>query len=245
MKKKWSLKKKLAIWIPVVLLVVIVGGSVWYVKDYYHSDATAVTFLTTTDVVKVSEFEEGYFFDGSGTDHAMIFYPGAKVEYTAYAPLMMKIAEKGLDVFLVKMPCNLAIFGQDKAEQIMQEYDYENWYLSGHSLGGAMAANFTAEHQEEVNGLILMAAYPTKEISEKKVAVLSLYGSEDDVLNLDKLAEGKSLISGSYLEICIEGANHAGFGNYGKQKGDGIASMTNGLQQQRVANEIASWMSQN
>lgn len=245
MRKKWSLKKKILVIVPLLLLAVLVGVGVWYVNDYYHSDEIAATYLTTTDVVEVSENDWGYFFDSEGTEDALIFYPGAKVEYTAYAPMMMMIAEKGIDVFLVKMPCNLAILGQNKAQEIMDQYEYENWYLSGHSLGGAMAADFTANHQDEVKGLVLMAAYPTKEITEKEISVLSLYGSEDGVLNLDKVAQGKSLIAGSYLEICMEGANHAGFGNYGEQKGDGIASMTSGLQQQRTANEIASWMSQN
>ena len=84
------------------------------------------------------------FLDGSGTNHALIFYPGAKVEYTAYVPLFYELAAQGLDCFVVKMPGNMAILGMNKAEDIMAEYDYESWYLSGHSLGGAMAANFAA-----------------------------------------------------------------------------------------------------
>ena len=43
-----------------------------------------------------------------------------------------------------------------------------------------------------------------------------MYGSEDGVLNMEK--------NGSYettVEIVIPGGNHAGFGSYGAQNGDG------------------------
>lgn len=61
------------------------------------------------------------FLDGSGTEHALIFYPGAKVEYTAYVPMFYTLAQQGVDCFVVKMPGNLAAFGMNKAEEIQKE----------------------------------------------------------------------------------------------------------------------------
>ncbi|TCD46447.1 hypothetical protein D3X11_03310 [Streptococcus sp. X16XC17] len=60
----------------------------------------------------------------------------------AYASLLKEIAEQGVDTFLVKMPFHLAILGADKANQILENYTYDEWYLAGHSMGGAMAASY-------------------------------------------------------------------------------------------------------
>ena len=41
---------------------------------------------------------------------ALIFYPGAKVEYTAYLPILEKLRQNGIASVLMKMPFNMAIF---------------------------------------------------------------------------------------------------------------------------------------
>lgn len=230
-------KKKKAI-IPAVAVLLLAGAIFWYVNDYYHSEEQVMECFKSTETVDVTEIADGLYLDGPGTEAAMIFYPGAKVEYTAYLPLLHRLAEQGLDCFLVKMPCNLAFLGQNKATGIMASYDYDHWYLSGHSLGGAMAASYAAGHLEELDGLVLLAAYPTKSLKADHFAVLSLYGSEDGVLNREKLEEGASLMPSNYTEICIEGGNHAWFGDYGQQKGDGEASISREEQQEQSADAI-------
>ena len=168
----------------------------------------------------------------------MIFYPGAKVEYTAYVPLFFELAEQGVDCFLVEMPCNLAILGQNKAAGILKDYDYNQWYMAGHSLGGAMAASFSSEHLDEVDGLILLAAYPTKSLVKEDFTVVSVYGSEDRVVNMEKLEAGREYMPEDYTEICIDGGNHAWFGNYGKQDGDGAATISREEQQAQTVKAI-------
>ncbi len=208
--------------IPVVLLILVLalaGISIWYVNDYYHAvDVDAA--LTSSDTVTVSSIDTGMLFDGPGTTDALIFYPGAKVEAAAYAPLLKEIAESGIDCFLVKMPCNLAFFGMNKADDIMADYSYEHWYLAGHSLGGAMAASYAGKHLHDLDGLILLAAYSTCDLTEADFPVISIYGSNDGVLNMEKVAASRDLMPSDYSEHVIEGGNHAGFGSYGAQKGD-------------------------
>lgn len=226
--------------ILVLTVLLLAGAFLWYVNDYYHSDSAVMECFQNTGSVTITEIEDGLYLDGPGTTDAMIFYPGAKVEYTAYLPLLYELAEQGLDCFLVKMPCNLAIFGQNKAAGIIDSYDYGHWYLGGHSLGGAMAASYASAHLEELDGLALLASYPTKSLEADHFSVVSLYGSEDGVLNREKLAAGKSLMPSDYTEICIEGGNHAWFGNYGIQKGDGEASISRKEQQEQAADAIMS-----
>ncbi|MBO4358664.1 MAG: alpha/beta hydrolase, partial [Erysipelotrichaceae bacterium] len=68
--------------------------------------------------------------------------------------------------------------------------------------------------------------------------VISIYGSEDEVLNMDKILEGRQYVTGRYVEYVIEGGNHAQFGNYGMQKGDGTASISAEYQQEQTVDII-------
>ncbi|MCD8018190.1 MAG: alpha/beta hydrolase, partial [Clostridiales bacterium] len=212
---------------------------IWYASDYYRADETvSEQYLQSTDSVVVSVIAQGYYFDGEGTDIACIFYPGAKVEYTAYAPLMMNLAENGIDCFLVEMPYNLAIFGINRADRILEDYEYAHWYLSGHSLGGAMAASYASEHLESLDGLILLASYSTTSLDADEFQVLSIYGSEDQVLSMEKLEEGRQYMPEDYTEVCIIGGNHAWFGFYGEQEGDGKATISREEQWQQTADAV-------
>lgn len=227
--------------IPVISFLFIVIVCIWYVNDYYKEE-NVQEYLQTKDSVLVTEMPDGLYLDGPGDETALIFYPGAKVEYTAYLPLLSELADQGIDCFLIKMPCNLAIFGQNKAKKIMDSYEYDHWYLSGHSLGGAMAASYASGHLESLNGLVLLAAYPTKSLKSDSFSVLSLYGSEDGVLNMEKVEEGKAYMPVDYAEVCIEGGNHAQFGNYGEQKGDHAAEISREEQQAQTVEVILNMM---
>lgn len=216
--------KKILIAVAAVLIICVAAMGI-YLGKYYHS-VDVSEYLDSTADVTVQKFEYGILFDGAGNDKALIFYPGAKVATDAYAPVMKMLAENGVDCFLVDMPFHMAFFGMNRAEKIMQNYSYDNWYLGGHSLGGAMAANYAAGHTDELAGLLLLAAYPTKDMSDSGLSVLTVYGSEDGVLNIDKVVSGRELLPADSREMRIDGGNHAQFGSYGRQKGDGTASIS-------------------
>ena len=208
-----------------VLLVVLAVFWGIYVNTYYHADESAGAFLVSDEQVRVEKTEYGWFLDGPSEENALIFYPGAKVEETAYAPILHRFAEEGMDVCLVKMPFRLAFFGISKASDV-----------GGHSLGGAMSAVYAADHGDELKGIVLLAAYATKKLNDDLMEVV-LYGSEDGVLNRAKIVESRKFapsLSGHYLEKVIEGGNHAFVGNYGRQKGDGEAGITAEEQQEKI-----------
>ena len=235
--KKGRNKRKILIF--VILGIIVVGFSALfiYTKDYYRSEVSVEDYEGNS-FYNIEEFSEGIFVDGNGDTDAIIFYPGAKVEYTAYLPLCVKLAEEGVDCFLVEMPFHLAILGMNKAGKIMDNYHYDNWYLAGHSLGGAMAANYVADNVEEFAGLIMLAAYPTKALVSEDLKVLSVYGDADGILNKEKVDAGAELVPEYYTEISLGGANHAGFGNYGPQEGDGEAAMEREQQQDMTGHYI-------
>ena len=234
--------KKITV-VIIAILVVILGALFLYTNDYYRSEVSIEDFDENT-AYTVEEFSDGIFVDGSGNKDAVIFYPGAKVEYTAYLPLCVKLAEQGVDCFLVEMPFHLAILGMNKADKIMEDYSYENWYLAGHSLGGAMAANYVAENVDEFAGLIMLAAYPTKALVSDDLKVISIYGNKDEVINEEKLDAGVEFVPVHYTEIGLGGANHAGFGNYGPQEGDGEPTMEREKQQEMTVHYIMKMIQQ-
>ena len=231
------MKKKLRWIIPVSLILVLVCAFLIYTGIYYHADETAVAALESDGSVFVTRTEYGWMFDGPSDENVLVFYPGAKVEETAYAPLAHRLAGEGMDVCLVEMPFRLAFFASGKAQDVLAQYDYPNRYIGGHSLGGAMAANYAADHGETLSGVILLAAYPTKELDDD-LLLLSIRGSEDGVLNLEKVEAGRRFSPRRTEELVIEGGNHAQFGNYGIQSGDGDASITWEEQQKAAADFI-------
>lgn len=233
------MKKRTRIAVAVLIAIITAIGIAIgvYANDYYRA-VDVEAYMTDGGSVSVSEIREGYFFDGPGEDDALIFYPGAKVEETAYSPIMRLIAEQGIDCFLIKMPMKLALFGMNKADSIVIEYKYDNYYLAGHSLGGAMAANYAAKHTNDYSGLFLIAAYPTENLTGANFPTVFIYGDNDKVINREKLTEGFSLVPDTYSEAVINGGNHAGFGSYGAQKGDGDATVPAETQWQITADTI-------
>ncbi|MBQ2777484.1 MAG: alpha/beta hydrolase [Peptococcaceae bacterium] len=239
------MKKKL-ISILLVLILAFGIGCFLYINDYYHANEDAIAVLqqgaSDTSEVIVSE-KDGLmvFLPRGGTDIGMIFYPGGKVEYSAYAPLLYQCARQGITCVLVEMPGNLAVLDMNAAEGIPERYTHVNrWYLAGHSLGGAMASSYLAKHTEDYEGAILLAAYATEALHGEKV--LSVYGSEDSVLNMEKYEENKANLPEDYTEVVIEGGCHAYFGAYGSQDGDGEPSISAEQQWEITAQAVAEFV---
>ena len=208
--------------ISFVLILIAVFGI--YFGNYYHA-VNVDEYLKSNEEVLVTNDEYISFIpQDEEIKGGIIFYQGAKVEYTAYSKLMYELALEGYAAFIVKMPFNFAIFGVNKADEIINDYDIDNWYLMGHSLGGAMASSYVSQNLDVIDGIILLASYSTEDLT--KTRVLSIYGSNDLVLNIDKYNEYKCNLPQDYIELVIEGGNHAYFASYGEQAGDGLATIT-------------------
>lgn len=205
-------------------------------KRYTATDADAA--LRSDALVSVSTVRGTVFFDGPGETDALIFYPGARVEETAYAPLLRTLASSGVDCFAVKMPFGYAFLGVNRAKKVMKRYDYERFFLAGHSLGGAMAARFAAKHRKTLDGLILLGAYSANNLTKAEFPVLYIYGTNDEILTRKKLDKGLQKSAEDTRVIELEGGNHANFGSYGKQKGDGKAKLSAKKQVSQTAGEI-------
>ena len=224
-------------------IAVIFGAFAIYVGGYYRADTEAIGAMLPQGSTWKEEPGGTIVFSPEGATKGFIFYPGGKVEYTAYIPLMQALSEQGVLCVLVEMPFNLAVFDVNAADGIKEEYpEIEEWYIGGHSLGGSMAAAYAADNAEDFEGLILLASYSTADLSEKGLRVLSVYGSEDGVLNMEKYEKYASKLPPDFTEYVIEGGCHAYFGVYGAQSGDGTPAISNKEQIDVTAEKLSEFI---
>jgi hypothetical protein len=184
--------------------------------------------------------------DGGPPKTGLILYPGGRVDFRAYAPTAQAIADQGFLVVLVRMPLNLAVFDPNVAEEIIAGYpEIEHWTVGGHSLGGAMAANFAYAHPEAVDGLVLWAAYPAEnnDLSAVDLEVVSISATLDGLSTPEKIAASAALLPQDTRWVAIEGGNHAQFGWYGDQSGDNPATITRDAQQVQIVQATAELLS--
>lgn len=232
-------RKRITLLILSVLLI-LPCALLLYFSVYYRAGEDARRTLPDRDAVPVGIGASARFFDGPGEDCALIFYPGAKVEAAAYAPLLCKIAADGTDCYLVEMPLHFAFFGVNAADQIIETRSHAQWVIAGHSLGGVAAAGYAHTHADTVAGLVLLASYPTAELGD--LPLLSIYGDRDGVLNRDSYEKSRTFWPENAEELVIPGGNHAQFGDYGSQRGDGEAAISQEEQQTQTALAIRHWI---
>jgi pimeloyl-ACP methyl ester carboxylesterase len=174
-----------------------------------------------------------------------IIYPGGRVDYRAYAPLARAIAEEGYLVVIVHMPLNLAVFDSSAAAHVVAANPMiKHWAVGGHSLGGAMAANFVYTHPGAMQGLVLWAAYPASnnDLSNSPIQALSISGTRDGLSTPEKIAASVPLLPKDTILVPIEGGNHAQFGWYGPQSGDNPASISREEQQSQVVKATVEFL---
>ncbi len=234
--------KKLIIALLCILGVFLLLTGVFfiYVSDYYKADTEKIQGFGYNGFEE-KEIDKGAiaYIPNIAYDTGIIFYPGGKVEYTAYSPLMQALSSKGILCVLMEMPFNLAVFDVNRANGVRDGFEtVEHWYMAGHSLGGSMACSYISKSFESFDGIILLASYSTVDLSGVNLKALSLYGSEDKVLNMGKYEENKPNLPSDFVEYIIEGGNHAYFGTYGEQSGDGEATITNKEQIEITATKI-------
>ena len=218
------------------------AGIYGYLQDYYHAEPEALLSLNSTDAVKVARDGKKTFFDGPGDSTAVIFYPGGKVEAVSYAPLLFRLAEGGADCFLMEMPFRLAFFNMNAADTVPKS-GYDTVIMMGHSLGSVAASSYAAKHPDEIDGIVLLAGYPSGQMPEN-MKLLSILGDRDGVINRKSYEKNRANWPADSTEKIIEGGNHAQFGAYGMQPGDETALISLDEQQKQTVSLILEWLRQ-
>ena len=203
----------------------------------------APTILRSSETVTVSETADTIqFTPQNARSTGLLFYPGALVEPEAYAPLARMIAEQGFLTIIVKLPLRTASFGSQEADvmattrSLMAVNDaVQNWFIAGHSRGGAIAARFAHQYSDSIDGLILIGTSHPKEaaysLANAAFPVTKIYATNDGLASAAEVEANAVFLPAATRWVKIEGGNHAQFGYYGYQLGDGQAEINREQQQ--------------
>lgn len=235
MVKKWLLRVLMGIGI---LIVVTVAGGVGWLATPVGPMSEVQASLQSDDHVEVLDGNWLVFRPkGINPDTGLIFYQGSRVATRSYAPAAHAIAAQGFLVVIPQMPLNQAVFAPNTAAEVIARYPaVTHWVIGGHSLGGAMAAQFAHQNQDVIQGLVLWAAYPAQsdDLSLSAIHVVSISGTLDGLATPDKIAASRALLPIDTQWLIIDGGNHAQFGWYGSQAGDQPATISREAQQAQV-----------
>lgn len=226
---KRALKIALAI-VAGLLALGIVAFMAWAMTPLGPGD-TSLELLADPGDMEIIRSDVGYEVARRGVEPTagLVFYPGGRVDVRSYLPLASSIAsETGALVVVVPMPLSLAVFDINAAEKVIAAHpEIEVWGVGGHSLGGAMAAQWASGDPEGLDGLLLLAAYANDgaDMSSTDLAAADVIATNDSVLDQANWEAGQALLPADTSRVEIAGGNHAQFGDYGEQPGDSPATI--------------------
>ena len=224
-----------------LLVVAVIGtlGFVAWAETPVPPTDIALQALNSDAQVTVTQHNGFITFEPASqrTTTGFIFYPGGRVDYRAYAPVLRKIAEQGYFVALVKVRLNLAFFDVNAADKVIAAFpEIERWGIGGHSLGGVAAALYTKDHLDTIRAIAFWASYPADDsLKNASLLVTSIYGTKDGLSTGGKIEESKKLLPAQTQYVAIDGGNHGQFGSYGIQAGDNAASISAEAQWDQIA----------
>ena len=230
------LKSNKKLILVIVLAVVLIAGAyfTYYVSDYYHADSVALAALQSTDNYTVVDNNNFITFTPTRnmSSTGVIFYPGAKVQAESYSVIASQLATNGYTTIIVKMPFNLAVFDVNKADQVIDQHkEISKWVIMGHSLGGVFASDYALNHQNKIEGIIYLGAYPDQNASKASFKALSIRGSLDNLTTSQDITENLNKFPANTTFVTIPGGNHYNVGDYGAQAGDDNSTISREEQQ--------------
>lgn len=238
-------RRRILITLASLFLVFIIAftGVAAYLGDYYEADEEGLSQIMSENTRTFKTSIDTTVFINASAKYGLIFYPGAKIDESAYMPLMQACHNAGIFCVLVRMPFRLAFLNYNVADEVIKMHPgITEWYIGGHSLGGAMAAACLKNTELDYAGLILLGSYSASDLSDTSLSVLSIYGSEDEILDMEKYEKNKENLPKDFTEIVIDGGCHSYFGMYGMQKGDGTPTITNVQQIEMTADYISEFI---
>ena len=216
------MKRFLLIGFLATISILLLGGY-WYLSsDQYEAQWSQSYELVETNFGYAKETDSSI---------GVIVYGGGKVDPLSYAYL----SELQANVFWLRFPFNLAVFGIQQGQQVIDQYsEIDTWIVVGHSLGGAMGSVF-AQNNPAIQGIVYLASYP---INPSDQPSLALFATNDGLLDYQEYLD-------RFLPqqvVLIEGGNHAGFGEYGPQAGDLTATISSLEHRQITINQIQQFI---
>jgi pimeloyl-ACP methyl ester carboxylesterase len=251
--------------ISTVFALVALAFGMW-ASTPAQGDRSASIDVWTNPNVSVTSTPHSVILTPTETDSAsrsqgLVFIPGARVDAYAYMFVLSGIVEReGVTVVITKPTFNLAFFDTRPLSEFTADApQVTDWFVGGHSLGGVRSCMLAEDgavtpvdttdvevsdvgvSDVEVAGLVLFASYCANDVSATQLPVLSIAGSNDLLSTPQKIRDAAPLLPRDTTFVDIEGGNHAQFGTYGKQSGDGDAAITGKAQRAEITRALAQF----
>ncbi|VXA97777.1 alpha/beta hydrolase [Pseudoclavibacter sp. 8L] len=247
-RRRSSRLRRALIWtfsiIAAVFVVAIAAFLIWANVGVMAAEPEPLASVTNDPAISVTEVDGTLVLSPSEepSDTGLVFIPGAKVEPSAYAAkLSSLVTDDNMTVVIPQPLLNLAFFDT----RTLDDYaavapEVTTWSVGGHSLGGVRACQLA--ESPDVAGLLLFGSYCANDLAaDESLDVLSITGSADGLSTPQKAADARGLLPADAETLEIEGANHAMFGNYGPQSGDGTATIPDEDGRQQIAAATSAW----
>jgi pimeloyl-ACP methyl ester carboxylesterase len=217
----------------VLFAVVVLGatGFFTWAKLPMAATASSVAAVAADSAIDVTDRPDTVVMrpaDTSPRDQGLVFLAGARVDPQAYEQVLSGVVRSGVTVIIVRPVLGFGLFDWRALTDFTSAApEISHWAVGGHSLGGVRACGY-AESDPRVDGLVLFGSYcATTDLSGRTdLPVLSLGGSEDGLSTPDDIERYRDRLPPDAAVVQIEGSNHAQFGAYGDQAGDGTATLT-------------------
>ena len=205
--------------------------------------------LSSDGLVRVRESSEEIVFEPvvGRAPAGLIFFPGGMVDPEAYAPLTRAVAEEGYEAVILKLPFRRAFLESQEVEvveraRVRMERDRgsHGWVVAGHSRGGVIACRVAAAHPSLPAALVLIGtSHPVdRDLSGLRFPVTKIYATHDGLATIEKVEATRGNLPAATRWVKIEGGNHGQFGWYGRQFGDGKATISREEQQARTVETL-------
>jgi len=231
--------------VVLAILLIAAGGVGVYLSIPQRGPTSSVQSVEDDPRISVASEDGVHVLSPAETNSTtgFVFYPGARVAPDAYyrtlAPL---VTRANVTVFVPTMPLNVALLDAGAADSIRADHpEVRRWAVGGHSLGGVAACRYADSHPGEVRGLVLFASYCNEDVSDQSLAVLSVTGSADTVLDRGNYRASRTRLPPNATTREIQGMNHTQSGSYRGQRGDSAATLSYDEAHDRLADVLVPW----
>jgi hypothetical protein len=230
--------------VTVLLSVAMLGALVWLRPLSATPEAIAAMGGTREVMVADTPAHIVLTPTASPPTRGLIFQPGARIDPRAYVPILMQVSRSGVLVVIVKQPLDLGLLARGAPDAVIEAHpQITSWALSGHSLGGTVAAEYAREKPGTVHGLVLWASYPQASLAaDSTTRIASVSGSLDGIATPEEIDESMAKLPAETAYTVVQGAVHSSFGDYGQQPGDGTPTITKPDAQRQIVTATVSFL---
>jgi hypothetical protein len=207
------------------LLVTLVGFLVFF-HIVFPADRAATLEVFRDTRVQVYHDDGRVIMSPTDTAHhrGILYFPGARVNPYSYLHPFVDVVAEGATLVVVDPLFHMALLDPRDVDDLTQDFPgITHWVVAGHSLGGVKACLMV--DNPAVRGLVLFASYCASDIRRSEVLVIQVVADQDLLITPQQREDSRPFLPDARKIVTLTGANHASFGTYGPQPGDGMSTL--------------------